>query len=42
MRDEYVHLPIRVVTSGKQIDPEGNLWMRVLESTGQSPMLVDN
>ena len=41
MKDEYVHLPIRVVTSGKQIDPEGNLWMRVLESTGQPPVLVN-
>ncbi len=41
MKDEYVHLPIRVVTSGKQIDPAGNLWMRVLESTGQPPTLVD-
>jgi 6-phosphofructokinase 1 len=42
MKDEYVHLPIRVVTSGKQIDPGGNLWMRVLESTGQPPTLTDN
>jgi len=42
MKDEYVHLPIRVVTSGKQIDPEGNLWMRVLESTGQPPILVNS
>jgi 6-phosphofructokinase 1 len=41
LKDEYVHLPIRVVTSGKQIDPEGNLWMRVLESTGQPPSLLN-
>jgi len=41
MKDKYVHLPIRVVTSGKQIDPGGNLWMRVLESTGQPPTLID-
>ena len=42
MKDEYVHLPIRVVTSGKQIDPEGNLWMRVLESTGQPTTMMDD
>lgn len=42
MKDEYVHLPIRAVTSGKQIDPAGNLWMRVLESTGQPQTLADN
>ncbi|MDQ5988689.1 MAG: ATP-dependent 6-phosphofructokinase [Syntrophus sp. SKADARSKE-3] len=35
MKDEFVHLPLTVVTSGRQVDPGGNLWMRVLESTGQ-------
>jgi len=34
-RGEYVHLPLKYVTSGKQVDPGGNVWMRVLESTGQ-------
>lgn len=35
MKDEYVHLPLSVVTSGKKINPDGNIWMRVLETTGQ-------
>lgn len=34
-RGEYVHIPLKYVTSGKQVDPGGNVWMRVLESTGQ-------
>jgi len=39
MRDEFVHLPLQAVTSGRKVDPGGNLWMRVLESTGQPPMI---
>ncbi|PKN33335.1 MAG: diphosphate--fructose-6-phosphate 1-phosphotransferase [Deltaproteobacteria bacterium HGW-Deltaproteobacteria-19] len=39
MKDEHVHLPLKAVTSGKQVDPMGNLWMRVLESTGQPPSM---
>jgi 6-phosphofructokinase 1 len=39
MKDEYVHLPLMAVTSGKRVDPMGNLWMRVLESTGQPPSM---
>ncbi len=35
MKDEYVHLPLKMVTSGKRVDPTGNLWLRVLEATGQ-------
>jgi 6-phosphofructokinase 1 len=35
MRDEYVHLPFRVLSSGTQLDPTGSIWSRVLESTGQ-------
>ncbi len=35
LKDEYVHLPLHSVTSGKKVDPEGNIWMRVLEATGQ-------
>lgn len=35
LKDEYVHLPLHAVTSGKKVDPEGNVWMRVLEATGQ-------
>jgi 6-phosphofructokinase 1 len=35
MKDEYVHIPFKMVTSGMRVDPKGNIWMRVLESTGQ-------
>jgi len=35
MKDEYVHLPLRMVASGTKLDPGGNVWMRVLETTGQ-------
>jgi 6-phosphofructokinase 1 len=32
----YVHLPISLVTSArKQVDPKGDIWLSVLESTGQ-------
>lgn len=40
-RGEYVHLPLQEVMSGKQVDPSGNIWMRVIESTGQ-PMSMKN
>ncbi len=36
VRDEYVHLPLKVIGSGMRVDPEGHVWMRVLEGTGQS------
>jgi 6-phosphofructokinase 1 len=39
IRDEYVHLPFRIVTSGSRVNPEGNVWMRVLETTGQPPAM---
>lgn len=39
MKDEYVHLPLKMVGSGAKVDPEGNVWMRVLESTGQPPVM---
>jgi 6-phosphofructokinase 1 len=35
MKDEYVHLPLGVVTSGRKIDPQSDIWFRVLETTGQ-------
>ena len=41
MRDEYVHIPIRMVTFGKKVDPDSNIWQRVLESTGQPNMKDD-
>ncbi len=34
-RGEYVHFPLRYVTSGKAVDPRSNIWMQVLEATGQ-------
>jgi 6-phosphofructokinase 1 len=39
MKDEYVHLPLKMVTSGTMVDPGGNVWMRVLEATGQPPLM---
>jgi len=30
---EYVHFPLRIVASGKAVDPLGNIWMRVIEAT---------
>lgn len=39
VRDEYVHLPLTMIGSGKKVDPDGNIWMRVLESTGQPPSM---
>ncbi|MFA4916473.1 MAG: ATP-dependent 6-phosphofructokinase [Syntrophales bacterium] len=41
MKDEYVHIPLKMVTSGNKVEPEGNLWMRVLEATGQ-PISMKN
>lgn len=37
--DEYIHLPVSAAISGRQIDPEGNVWMRVLEATGQPAVM---
>ena len=40
VNDAYVHLPFRAVASRrKMIDPSGNIWMLVLESTGQPPSM---
>lgn len=35
MKDEYVHLPLVAAVSRRKIDPRGNVWLRVLETTGQ-------
>ncbi len=36
VNDVFVHLPFQAVSSmRKTIDPSGNMWMQVLESTGQ-------
>jgi 6-phosphofructokinase 1 len=35
-RRRFVHIPMRVAVSRRnQVDPHGDLWMAVLESTGQ-------
>jgi 6-phosphofructokinase 1 len=40
VNDAYVHLPFLAVASQRKlIDPRGNIWMLVLESTGQPPSL---
>ncbi|MBN1171267.1 MAG: ATP-dependent 6-phosphofructokinase [Micromonosporaceae bacterium] len=32
----YVHLPMQLITRGRsQVDPDGDLWLSVLEGTGQ-------
>jgi len=41
MKDEYVHLPLKMVTSGTKVDTGGNVWMRVLETTGQPPSMIN-
>ncbi len=34
----YIHLPVAVATSARRtVDPGGDLWLSVLESTGQNP-----
>ena len=35
MKDEYVHLPLGAIASGRKIDPQSDIWLRVLETTGQ-------
>ncbi|HDQ03432.1 MAG TPA: ATP-dependent 6-phosphofructokinase [Deltaproteobacteria bacterium] len=35
MKEDYVHLPLHTVASGRTINPHGNVWLRVLETTGQ-------
>ncbi len=42
VNDAYVHLPfLAVAAQRKMIDPKGNIWMLVLESTGQ-PLSMKN
>jgi 6-phosphofructokinase 1 len=37
-RNRFVHVPIPLaVASRNQVDPDGDLWMSVLEATGQPP-----
>ena len=42
VKDEYVHIPLKMIGSGTQLDPCGNIWMRVLEATGQPPSLTND
>ena len=35
LREEYVHLPLGAAATRRKIDPQGNIWQRVLETTGQ-------
>jgi len=37
LREDYVLLPLRAVSSRRRINPQSDLWSRVLESTGQPP-----
>jgi 6-phosphofructokinase 1 len=39
MKDEYVHLPLSAVSSNRTIDPQDDIWLRVLETTGQPPFM---
>ena len=41
MRDEYVHLPLSAAVSRRRIDPQAEVWLRVLEATGQPPYMKD-
>jgi 6-phosphofructokinase 1 len=37
-RGRFVHVPIGLAISTRnQVDPDGDLWMSVLEATGQPP-----
>lgn len=40
---ELTHIPLEALVAGrKRIDPEGDLWISVLESTGQPFFMTDN
>ena len=41
MKGEYVHLPLSAAASRRKIDPRGEVWLRVLEATGQPPVMED-
>jgi len=41
MKNEYVHLPLRAVSSGRKIDPHSDIWLRVLETTGQPSSMIN-
>ena len=38
--DRFVHLPMSLVNRGRRkVDPHGDLWRSVLESTGRPPRI---
>jgi 6-phosphofructokinase 1 len=39
LKDEYVYLPLSAAVSRRKIDPQGDVWLRVLEATGQPPSM---
>jgi len=40
LHDHFVHVPIRMAVSRRNnVDPDGDLWRSVLESTGQPPLM---
>jgi len=40
-RGRFVHVPMPLVVSSRnQVDPHGDLWLSVLEATGQPPLLT--
>jgi 6-phosphofructokinase 1 len=41
MKDEYVYLPLSAAVARRKIDPQGDLWLRVLEATGQPSSMKD-
>ncbi len=41
MKDEYVHLPLNSVASNRKIDPHDDIWLRVLEATGQPSCMTN-
>ena len=39
-RRRFVHVPMALITSHRnRVDPDGDLWLSVLEATGQPPTL---
>lgn len=40
-RGRFVHVPMPLAVSTRnQVDPYGDLWLSVLETTGQPPLLT--
>ena len=43
VHDEYVHLPIQMVTAQRNfVDPEGAFWRDALDATGQPILMVND